>query len=131
MYAAELARRRCRSAGGWPAFDPSSLGIGGDGHLFSVFPGSAALDSDRLGLAVPAPTHIEPHVERVTLNPAILASAGHVLAIVAGAAKADVVARILGGPRDPAALPGVLARRANATWLLDAAAAGSLGGDAI
>ncbi len=67
----------------------------------------------------------------MTLNPAILGSAGRVLAIVAGAAKAEVVARILQGPRDPAALPGVLARRANATWLLDTAAASSLERGAI
>ena len=81
------------------------MGIGGDGHLLSVFPGSDALTSDRLALAIPAPTHIEPHVERVTLNPAILAPAGRILAMVAGAAKAEIVARILEGPRDPGTLP--------------------------
>lgn len=113
-------------AGGWPAFDLVLVGIGGDGHLLSVFPDSPALTSQRIALAIPAPTHIEPQVERVTLNPAILGSAGRVLAVVAGAAKAAVVARILEGPRDARALPGTLARRANATWLLDAAAAGSL-----
>ena len=57
---------------GWPSFDLLLLGIGGDGHLLSVFPDSPALDSAELGLAIPAPTHIEPHVERVTLNPAIV-----------------------------------------------------------
>jgi 6-phosphogluconolactonase len=126
-YAAEVAAA-LPSLGRWPAFDLVLVGIGEDGHLLSVFPGSVALTSDRLGLGIPAPTHIEPHVERVTLNPAILAAAGHVLAIVAGASKAAVVARILEGPRDPASRPGVLARRANATWLLDAAAARSLEG---
>ena len=124
-YASEVAAA-LPVVGGWPAFDVVLVGIGDDGHLFSVFPGGEALGSERLGLAVPAPTHIEPHVERVTLNPAILASAGRILAIVAGAPKAEVVARILEGPRDPAALPGVLARRPNATWLLDAASASSL-----
>jgi 6-phosphogluconolactonase len=114
---------------GWPSFDLALVGIGGDGHLLSVFPGSAALRSDRVGLAIPAPTHIEPQVERVTLNPAILGAASHVLAMAGGAAKAEVVARILDGPRDPDVYPGTLARRAGATWILDAAAAAGLADD--
>jgi ribosomal protein S18 acetylase RimI-like enzyme len=63
----------------------------------------------------------------VTLNPAILGVARRVLATAAGAGKAAVVARILERGRDPAALPGVLARRSTATWLLDAPAANRLG----
>ena len=39
-------------------------------------------------LAIPAPTHIEPHVERVTLNPAILAVARQILVVMHGAGKA-------------------------------------------
>jgi 6-phosphogluconolactonase len=111
---------------GWPAFDLVLVGIGGDGHLLSVFPGSPGLTSDRLGLAIPAPSHIEPQVERVTLNPAILGAARAVLATATGAGKAAVIARILDGPRDVAALPGGLARRSGATWILDRAAAADL-----
>ena len=47
--------------------------------------------------------------------------------MAAGAAKARVVAAILEGPRDPTALPGVLARRSSATWVIDATAASGLG----
>lgn len=121
-YAADARAALTAGLGGWPAFDLVLLGIGDDGHLLSVFPGSPAIGSHELTLAIPAPTHIEPHVPRVTFNPAILGVAGRILALVSGTAKADVVARILEGPRDPMALPGVLARRATATWLLDAAA---------
>ena len=69
---------------GWPVFDLIVLGVGADGHLLSVFPGSAAFDSTELALAIPAPTHIEPHVERVTLNPAVVEVARQVLVVAHG-----------------------------------------------
>jgi 6-phosphogluconolactonase len=125
-YAAEVVAA-LPAVDGWPSFDILLVGIGGDGHLLSVFPRSPALSSDLVGLAIPAPMHIEPHVERVTLNPAIVVTARRVLAMAAGAAKAGVVAAILEGPRDPAALPGVLARRSTATWVMDPPAASALG----
>ena len=124
-YAAEVAAA-LPVAGGWPAFDVVLVGIGGDGHLFSVFPDSPALGSDRLGLAIPAPIHIEPHVERVTLNPAILGSAGRIVRSWPAPRRPRSSPGSSRVPADPAALPGVLARRANAIWLLDADAAGSL-----
>ena len=81
---------------GWPAFDLLLLGVGSDGHLLSVFPGSPALDSTELAMAIPAPTHIGPHVERVTLNPAVVGAARQVLVVVTGTAKAAVLAEIFG-----------------------------------
>ena len=110
----------------WPIFDLVLLGIGGDGHVLSVFPGSEAFDSDRLALAVPAPTHIEPHVERVTLNPAVLSVARSILVVAAGEAKAAVVRDALQGAGDPRLLPARLARTGTATWILDAAAGSAL-----
>jgi 6-phosphogluconolactonase len=111
---------------GWPAFDLLLLGVGGDGHILSVFPGSPALDSTELALAIPAPTHIEPHLERVTLNPAVVGAARVVLVVVTGADKAEVVATVLGRERDPRRWPSQLARRSGATWILDEAAAAAL-----
>ena len=111
---------------GWPAFDLVFVGIGGDGHLLSVFPASPALSSDRIGLGIPAPTHIEPHVPRITLNPAILLAANEVVVISNGADKAAIIARILGGAETPESMPATIARRAGATWIIDQAAAGRL-----
>ena len=109
-------------------FDLVILGVGPDGHILSVFPGSPAIGSADLALGIPAPTHVEPHVPRVTFNPRILDTAREVLVITAGGAKAELLAEALGGERDPDRLPVQLARRAGATWLLDAAAASRLPG---
>ena len=113
---------------GWPVFDLMLLGIGPDGHLLSVFPGSPALDSRELAMAIPAPTHVEPHVARVTLNPAVIGVARQVIVVITGAEKAAVVADILGPERDPRRWPGVLARREGSVWILDEAAASRLPG---
>jgi 6-phosphogluconolactonase len=111
---------------GWPVFDLMLLGVGSDGHVLSVFPGSAAFESKDWALAIPAPTHIEPHVERVTLNPAILAVARQLIVVAFGGGKASVLGDIFGAEVDPTRWPAQLARRDGATWILDRAAAASL-----
>jgi 6-phosphogluconolactonase len=123
---AELGTAGLPFVDGWPVFDMVLLGIGADGHLLSVFPGSDAFDSRELALAIPAPSHIEPHVARVTLNPGVLSVARSILVVAAGAAKAAAVGGALRGGRDPRALPARLARTANAVWIVDEAAASEL-----
>jgi 6-phosphogluconolactonase len=122
----ELRAAPLANKDGWPVFDLVLVGIGGDGHLLSVFPGSVAFDSTELAMAIPAPTHIEPHVERVTLNPAVLGAARQVIVVAYGSGKAPVLGHIFGTERDPRRWPAQLARRAGATWILDEAAAANL-----
>ena len=121
----ELRAAGLPTVDGWPSFDLILVGIGGDGHLFSVFPGSATIGSSELALGVPAPTHIEPHVPRVTLNPAVLTAARELLVVVLGESKAAIVGEVF-GRAGPAPLPAQFARRAGATWILDEAAAAQL-----
>jgi 6-phosphogluconolactonase len=108
-------------------FDVLVLGIGPDGHLLSVFPGSASLDDDRAwAVPVPAPNHVEPHIARITLNPRVIGVARNVLVVTHGEGKAEILGTIFGPERDPSRWPAQLALRDGATWLLDRAAAARL-----
>ncbi len=124
--ASELHAAGLEERDGWPVLDLVLLGVGGDGHILSVFPGSAAFDSDAWALAIPAPTHIEPHVERVTLHPTVVTVARAVLVVAHGAGKSAVLADVFGDERDPRRWPAQLARRAGAVWIVDRAAASAL-----
>ena len=126
QYAASLrAVGPTPNADGVPVLDVIVLGMGSDGHIMSVFPGSAVFDADTLVAGVPAPTHIEPHVPRVTMHPRLVSAARQVVLATAGAQKAPILARALAGG-DPRELPVRVAAGPNATWLLDEAAAADL-----
>ena len=111
---------------GFPILDVVLVGAGLDGHIFSVFPGSPLWDSDDWVAAVPAPTHIGPHVERVSLHPAIAGAARLPLVVVHGAPKVPIVATLLGPVRDARRWSAQVARRPGALWVLDRAAAAAL-----
>jgi len=131
-WAAKEYGDRLRDAGlpasdaGFPIFDLVLLGMGGDGHVMSVFPGSALFESQDWVAAVPAPTHIEPHVARISLNPGFLGAARIPIVVALGEGKAEALAAVFGDERDVHRWPAQLARREGAVWFLDRAAAAKL-----
>jgi len=111
---------------GVPALDLVLVGMGPDGHVLSDFPGSTAFDGGDWVVPIPAPAHLDPKVARVSLSPAFLEAARSVLVVAFGEGKAEILSTVLGSDRDPSRWPVQHARRSNATWLLDAAAAARL-----
>jgi len=131
-WAAEEYADRLRDAGlpasddGFPILDIALVGVGPDGHVMSVFPGSALFDSEAWVSAVPAPTHVEPHVARISLHPRMLEVARLPIVVAHGAGKAAALASVLGDEHDVRRWPAQLARREGAVWFLDRAAASEL-----
>jgi 6-phosphogluconolactonase len=106
-----------------PVPDVVLLGMGDDGHTASLFPGTEALAIDR-------PAYVSNWVPalgtwRLTATASLLSSARHIVFLVAGESKADVLRRII---VDHEPFPaGVVAERASkVTWLLDREAARAL-----
>lgn len=127
-YLAELrAAEVPHTVSGFPIFDLVLIGIGGDGHCLSVFPDSPlALEGAPIAAAVPAPTHIEPHLPRLSFSIGLLASARAVIALAPGAGKADVLRRIFSPATALADAPAKAALIPSATWLIDTESAAKL-----
>jgi 6-phosphogluconolactonase len=127
-YEAEL--ERCfglRVGEGFPELDLILLGMGGDGHTASLFPGTPGLAENRRWVIA---NLIEPlGVTRLTLTFPVLDAAANVLFLVAGADKAERLAQVLSGASAQEPLPAqrVRPRRQAPEWLVDAAAAARLG----
>lgn len=89
---------RSEFAGEWPEIDLILLGMGDDGHMASVFPGSPALEETRRWvIAVEVP--VEPSV-RLTFTLPVINSAADVCFLVSGKAKAPMLGQVLAGPVD-------------------------------
>jgi len=109
-----------------PIFDLILLGLGDDGHTASLFPGTPAVfETTQTATAVFAPPVSQ---WRVTLTLPVINRARQVVFLVAGKAKAEIIAALsrLNQPeaRWPASL--VQPRPGELLWLLDAEAASLL-----
>jgi 6-phosphogluconolactonase len=103
------------------------LGLGPDGHMASLFPGSPQLEvTDRR--VTDGPAGLEPWVHRVTFTVPTIQSAQRVVFLVSGASKAEAVQRAFGGDIS-ADVPASLSRQApRVEVFLDRAAGDKLDG---
>lgn len=99
------------------------LGVGGDGHTASLFPGSRATRESWYRV-VPAESPVAPTL-RLTITPPVIAVARARLVMVRGRDKSAAVARALEGDDDAVRCPAQFARAG--VWLLDPDAAEGLG----
>jgi 6-phosphogluconolactonase len=110
-------------------FDVVMLSLGPDGHVASLFPGSAQLDVHD-AIAVPVTGSPKPPPERISLTFEALNRSREVWFLVSGSAKAEVAARALatGADRpDLHELPAVGVQGLERTvWFLDEDAAAQL-----
>ena len=108
----------------YPVFDLVMLGVGEDGHIASIFPGSPMIKKP-LGKLCSSATAPDGEIERISLTPEAIFAAKKILIIVRGENKADIVEKVLSGSESELDLPAKLYKRGGSrvTWFLDSSAA--------
>ena len=106
-------------------FDIHLLGMGGEGHINSLFPDTAAVrETERMVVGVTDSP--KPPPRRITLTLPAVRRSREVWLVVSGESKAGAVAAAVGGAQ-PVEIPAAGAVGSEATvWLLDEAAAAKL-----
>ncbi len=112
-------------AHGGDGFDLVLLGLGPDGHVASLFPGSPQLMVED-AFALPVANSPKPPPERITLTLSALNRTREVWFLVSGAEKADAVARALADAGSVQDTPARGITCDEVTWHLDRAAASAL-----
>jgi len=120
-YARELARILEPQDGDRPRLDLVFLGMGPDGHTASLFPGTAALDEQKVWVR---PNLVERlGMRRLTMTLPLLNAAAHVIFMVAGADKAETLRKVLEGPSGQLPAQRIQPLDGTLNWFLDEAAA--------
>ena len=108
-----------------PDFDVHLLGMGGEGHINSLFPDTDAVREEHR-MVIGVDDSPKPPPRRITLTLPAVRRSRQVWLVVSGEAKADAVAAAIGGAAaDDIPAAGAPGRDAP-VWLLDTAAAAKL-----
>lgn len=90
------------------------LGVGEDGHVASLFPGSAALQESRKVVAVTGP---KPPAERMTITPVVIGQSEAIVVLASGEEKQAPLQDVLQSTVSIEQCPARLVE--HATWLID------------
>jgi 6-phosphogluconolactonase len=122
-YEETIRRVFCLEQKKVPQFDLILLGMGADGHTGSLFPDSfAPLDMEDLVCVVYL---LDDKLNRITLTHPVLSAASHLVVLVSGQEKADILKEVLSSKPDDVRYPihvlwPILDK---VTWLIDKDAA--------
>jgi 6-phosphogluconolactonase len=107
-------------------FDLILLGMGGDGHTASLFPGTAVIHEQKRRVVAHYVDKLS--MWRLTLTPPVINAARNVTFLVAGTDKAERLREVLQGPYQPDVLPSQIVKPEDGQlyWLVDKAAAALL-----
>ena len=103
-----------------PQLDLILLGLGNDGHTASIFPGSEVLDETKRLVAAPWVEKL--NTFRITMTLPLLNNGAAVVFLVSGAEKAEIVKKVIEGPKLYPA-QAVAPTHGQLLWMLDKAAA--------
>ncbi|NQV42899.1 MAG: 6-phosphogluconolactonase [Candidatus Marinimicrobia bacterium] len=104
-------------------FDVTLLGLGPDGHMASLFPGTDHLHDEKLCKAAIQP---ESGQARVSLTLEALNSTDSCIFMATGVGKADIISRVYQAPPNPELPATLIAPRHTPIWFVDKAAASLL-----
>lgn len=100
-----------------PRFDLVLLGMGADGHIASLFPGSPLLQET---VAPFGASYVEKLGSwRLSLTLPAINNARHLLLLVSGEKKADIIRHVLHGNTNAMPLPVELLEKEHLEWFMD------------
>ena len=121
-YASLLDQQLLKDVNGTPVFDLVLLGLGGDGHTASLFPNTEILNEDKKSVAAQFVDKLA--VWRVSLTYPALNAARHVVVLVMGEAKAEILSTLAKSSSADTQYPiqGIRPQK-DLQWFVDKAAA--------